>query len=288
MRLLIRLGCIENCTYEMQYHYHLQGFIYSLLKSSKYHYIHNKEGYKFFCFSNIFPVTNNIEQNDSRALIIASPDSDFIAFLNAQILQSYIQKRIRIGSMTFRIQSVSNIELKVSSSSSHHLTLITGTPITIRLKNTIPSSNGKTYRDGYYWRKEDPLDLFVLQLQDNLVKKYQQFHSQVHQENSNQGSKEDNDEALFIDMSSGSKNDFMLSLTSFFQRLICTLKKQIAIPLKIKEGNFNEVIIGTTWEFTLSRIIDMEKDIKIIKFILDCGLGERNSLGFGFINIKTR
>ncbi|MGC1931947.1 MAG: CRISPR-associated endoribonuclease Cas6 [Candidatus Nitrosopolaris sp.] len=266
----------------MQYHYHLQGFIYSLLKSSKYYYIHNKKGYKFFCFSNILPVTNNIEQNDSRAFIISSPNSDFITYLYTQILHTYVRNRIRIGSMTFRIQSVSHFEVKVSLSSSHHITLITGTPITIRLKDT--TSHGKTYRDGYYWRKEDPLDMFISQLQDNLVKKYQQFHSQVHLGNSNQGSNEDIDEALLIDMSSGSTNDFMLSLTSFFQRLICTLKKQIAIPLNIKRGNFNEVIIGTTWEFTLSRIIDMEKDIKIIRF-MD---GERNSLGFGFMNIKTR
>ena len=58
MRLLIKLKCTENSTYEMQYHYHLQGFIYSLLKGSKYHSSHDKEGYKFFCFSNIFPARN--------------------------------------------------------------------------------------------------------------------------------------------------------------------------------------------------------------------------------------
>lgn len=46
MRLLIRLRCIEDSKYEMQYHYHLQGFIYNLLKGSKYDYVHDKDGYK--------------------------------------------------------------------------------------------------------------------------------------------------------------------------------------------------------------------------------------------------
>ena len=75
MRLLIKLLCAESSRYEMQYHYHLQGFIYNLLKGSKYDYMHDKEGYKFFCFSNIFPATEYLEKNDLRTLIISSPAS---------------------------------------------------------------------------------------------------------------------------------------------------------------------------------------------------------------------
>jgi CRISPR-associated endoribonuclease Cas6 len=98
----------------------------------------------------------------------------------------------------------------------------------------------------------------------------------------------DNNASPVIDLSSGSTADFMLSLTSLFLRMMYTLKKQIAIPLIIKQGKFNDVIIGTTWEFTLPHMADSQKETEIIKFILDCGLGERNSLGFGFMNIKNR
>jgi CRISPR/Cas system endoribonuclease Cas6 (RAMP superfamily) len=48
MRLLVKLLCVESSQYEMQYHYHLQSFIYNLLRDSNYHSLHNKEGYKFF------------------------------------------------------------------------------------------------------------------------------------------------------------------------------------------------------------------------------------------------
>jgi hypothetical protein len=37
MRLIVRLRAIENVPYEMQYHYHLQGFIYNLLRGSVYY-----------------------------------------------------------------------------------------------------------------------------------------------------------------------------------------------------------------------------------------------------------
>jgi CRISPR-associated endoribonuclease Cas6 len=129
-------------------------------------------------FSNIFPITKNIEKNDLRTLKISSPDSEFITFLYDSLLQPHIRERIRVGSMVFRIESVSKIailDVQPYGASSSLITLITGTPITIRLKDVLSSSTDKTYYDGYYWRKEDPIGLFVSQLQDHLLKKYQQF-----------------------------------------------------------------------------------------------------------------
>jgi CRISPR/Cas system endoribonuclease Cas6 (RAMP superfamily) len=43
---------------------------------------------------------------------------------------------------------------------------------------------------------------------------------------------------------------------------------------------FEQVIIGTLWEFGFN---NGNKDL--IQFALDAGLGERNSLGFGFMNL---
>ncbi|MEM3192943.1 MAG: CRISPR-associated endoribonuclease Cas6 [Candidatus Parvarchaeota archaeon] len=41
-------------------------------------------------------------------------------------------------------------------------------------------------------------------------------------------------------------------------------------------------MIGTVWEFGFEA--DVNRDM--IQFALDVGLGERNSLGFGFMNLK--
>jgi CRISPR-associated endoribonuclease Cas6 len=45
-----------------------------------------------------------------------------------------------------------------------------------------------------------------------------------------------------------------------------------------------QIIIGTLWEFVFNPNLDK----KLINFILDVGLGERNSLGFGFVNLKAK
>ena len=112
----------------MQYHYHLQGFIYSLLKGSKYHSSHDKEGYKFFCFSNMFPA-RNLKRNDLCTLIISSPNSEFISYLYEKL--EIWNREIKIGSMKFKIDYVDKLEPRIPSNSL--FTLITGTPIIFKI-----------------------------------------------------------------------------------------------------------------------------------------------------------
>jgi len=45
-----------------------------------------------------------------------------------------------------------------------------------------------------------------------------------------------------------------------------------------------QVSVGSLWEFTFSYI--GKKQRKLLEFGIDCGFGERNSFGFGFMNIK--
>ncbi|MEM5870703.1 MAG: CRISPR-associated protein Cas6, partial [Candidatus Aenigmatarchaeota archaeon] len=69
MRILLRLEALKNCIYDMKYFHKLQGFIYRLLKETEYRVLHDKKGYKFFCFSNIFPI-GDMKVGDKRKLII--------------------------------------------------------------------------------------------------------------------------------------------------------------------------------------------------------------------------
>ena len=131
MRLLLRLKCSDSSYYEMQYHYHLQGFIYHLLKHSIYEHIHDKEGYKFFCFSNIFPA-KNLQKGDIRTLIISSPDGEFISHLDNVLRQAWNTTEINIGCMKFRIDYIDKLVQKVPNGLP--VTLITGTPIMVRIQ----------------------------------------------------------------------------------------------------------------------------------------------------------
>ena len=46
--------------------------------------------------------------------------------------------------------------------------------------------------------------------------------------------------------------------------------------------NSEQIVIGTVWEFGF----EGWEDKKLIKFALDAGLGERNSMGFGSMNLQ--
>jgi CRISPR-associated endoribonuclease Cas6 len=170
MRLLIKLRCIESCRYELQYHYHLQGVIYSLLKGSKY----SKEGYKFFCFSNIFPIAKNLEKNNLYTLVVSSPDHEFITYLSE--LKSLIDSSIKIGIMKFQIDFVNKFILNLPNKDS--FTLITGTHIIVRIPREIYTVYGVRPSRDYsyiYWKQGYPITLLISQLENNLKKKSIEF-----------------------------------------------------------------------------------------------------------------
>jgi CRISPR-associated endoribonuclease Cas6 len=258
MRLLLRLRCTEKCDYEMNYHYHLQGLIYNLIKDTQYAHIHDKGGFKFFCYSNIIPISSPIMNDDIRTLIISSPDVNFISVLQDELKK--LTKMINIGTMKFKVRSVQRLEVKIPTNGT--FTMITGTPIIIR----IPQEKYKKYGikpaidyEYLYWRADHPLELFISQVWENLQRKYNEYFK--------------------IDLPNRglyyNTNPFQI-----FDKFI--FRKQISTKMFVK--NTEQTVIGTTWEFLFQGL--EYKDM--IQFALDVGLGERNSMGFGFMNLKKR
>jgi CRISPR-associated endoribonuclease Cas6 len=92
------------------------------------------------------------------------------------------------------------------------------------------------------------LNLFIEAIESNLKKKYQEFT---------------NSQANIKDIT-------MLERFKF--------KREVSTYIFV--GNSKIPVIGSLWEFVFSETIP--KEIQL--FALDCGLGERNSLGFGFMN----
>ncbi|MFZ8830420.1 MAG: CRISPR-associated endoribonuclease Cas6 [Candidatus Aenigmatarchaeota archaeon] len=63
---------------------------------------------------------------------------------------------------------------------------------------------------------------------------------------------------------------------------IFKFRKEVAIPLIINVKE--QIVIGSTWSFHFTYLTKEQKEI--LEFGIDCGFGERNSLGFGFVNVK--
>jgi CRISPR-associated endoribonuclease Cas6 len=108
-----------------------------------------------------------------------------------------------------------------------------------------------------YWRTEHPIELFMLQLKNNLLKKYMDYFQL-------------NERCTYEDT-----NSFPL-----FQSF--TFKKQVSTKIVINDSE--QIVIGTLWEFGF----EGWGNNKLIQFALDVGLGERNSMGFGFMNVRTK
>jgi len=251
LRIITKLQALKDSPYEMQYHHHLQGFVYSLLRGTEFHYLHDKKGYKFFCFSNIFPI-GDIKRGNIRNLIISSPNREFI-----EIVFDRLQKMSdngtfrRIGTAEFSILDATVIEEKNLTRS---VSLISGTPIVIRIQKERYGEYNLNPPKPYpylYWRSTYPLEVFIKQLEDNLRKKYVEFfHDEVPEE-------------------------------PVFQRI--TFLKQVSN--KVIVNREAHVVIGSVWKFGFDSLDSLKSEL--IRFGMDSGLGERNSLGFGFMNLLS-
>jgi len=250
MRLLLELKANKDFNYDNNYFHKLQGFIYNLIKNTEYSKLHDKKGYKFFCFSNIFPLPKDykIKTGEVKKLIISSLDKVFIKFLAEKLKER--KELIHIGEMEFLIDELKVFSLKFRK----NLRLISATPIIVR----IPEKNYEKYgiplefrkKRYVYWRPNYAFEAFVKQLEENLIKKYNEFY----------------------------KTSFKIE--RIFE--VFKFRKGPIVSNVIIDGK-PQVFVGSLWEFLFSYLSNEQK--KILEFGIDAGFGERNSLGFGFMNV---
>jgi CRISPR-associated endoribonuclease Cas6 len=186
---------------------------------------------------------------DVRRFLVSSPDESLIKVFLEQMdkLQSS-GERVNVGEMSFGVEGVSVLKPRVERS----CVLAAGTPIVVR----IPRANYARYGieppkdyEYVYWRKQYPFDAFVRQLEDNLFKKYNMFHNT------------------------------RLEAFPVFEQFV--FQKQVCSHLMIDGREVK--MFGSLWRFTFNYLYGDKQ--KLVQFGLDTGLGELNSIGYGFINI---
>ncbi|MDQ1279439.1 MAG: CRISPR-associated endoribonuclease Cas6 [Thermoproteota archaeon] len=124
MRLLVSFQALGDWAYDLKYHHKLQGFLYRLLERTVYSGLHDRRGYKFFCFTNLFP-PKDAKTGEVRRFLVSSPNVNFI-----QVLEDKIRKidAAHIGDVAFRMVDVMKLEPRVEERCS----LVSGTPIVVR------------------------------------------------------------------------------------------------------------------------------------------------------------
>ncbi|MGD0203444.1 MAG: CRISPR-associated endoribonuclease Cas6 [Candidatus Bathyarchaeia archaeon] len=248
MRVLVELKAKANCVYDLIYHHKMQGFIYELLRSSTYGDLHDKRGYKFFCFSNIFPSVD-MHEGDMRHFLVSSPDEGLIGVVAGGLEKlQHDKERVNIGEMSFSVENTSVLAPKIGGS----CVLAAGTPIVVRIPKANYARYGIVPPQDYeyvYWRKQYHLETFVRQVEDSLFKKYNQYY--------------------------GTRVEAFPIFEQF------TFQKQVCNHLVLDGSEIK--IFGTVWRFSFNSI-DNDKR-KFLQFALDVGLGELNSIGYGFMNL---
>jgi len=273
MRLLLQLAPKENIAYEQIHSYLFQSFIYSLLKRTDFEFLHASKSFKYFCFSNFFPISD-FKENEPKNVLISSPNRDFLQVVYKQLKELKDQK-IRLGAHSFSVKNVKKLKVKL------RFPWETATPIVLNKEKIakvkystgfteevkIPLENAREIisqikrrvnaevkiADVYFsFRRGDNLASWLEILRRNSLAKYNSYFN----------------------------TDFELS-EPLFDNL--HFRKEVSIKVRIKSRG-DVIYIGSHWKsLSVLRKLDREER-KFYSFLMDCGLGRLNSLGFGFVN----
>jgi CRISPR-associated endoribonuclease Cas6 len=243
----------DQITNHISYH-KLQGFIYDqLINATTFKDIHDKSSYKFFNYSNIFPPSIS-KVDEKRYLLFASPNYQLVESVLEIIKQLAESKTIiNIGDNRYRLISARMFKLKINN---NKICIIrTSTPITIRIsENSYSKFHIPPYirKDNFlYWRDNLPTDIFVKSIENNMQKKYELFYQ--------------------------TKLENTFPLIEEFIYL-----KQVILHIPVEELTLK--IPASFWKFYCNTNKSISR--KLLHFILDSGIGERNSFGLGFMNVE--
>lgn len=233
MRVILKFKPLTHHAYNTISNYDIQGFIYNLLRGTYFHNHHLHQGFKFFTFSNIFPITP-YNPNKPKTLIIASP-SDNLAW--------HIYEQLKNRELFHLNKHPMEVVQVRKSFQKPRKNIITATPIVLFQDNT---------KNRYFSFKKDEFNFFFKRLTDNSIKKYNAYY----------------------------KEDLTLQ-----EPLITDFKFRKEVPVNISIHGETILLIGSLWKLKWNISDDMRK---LTQFLFDTGLGEKNSLGMGFINNYQR
>ncbi|RJS49024.1 MAG: CRISPR-associated endoribonuclease Cas6 [Methanobacterium sp.] len=230
MRIILKFSPGEQLSYDSINKYTIQGFIYSLFKETPFSNYHDFKGFKFFCFSNIFPVSD-FKPKEIKNLIISSPKEGFIRTL-FDVLKK--KEYFYLGKYRMEIMDVRIFQPKLTRR------FITSTPIVL-----FENSRENKY---YSIKKTNDFSFFMDRIKENALKKYNAYQN----------------------------SDYYFE-GNLFDRF--EFDREVAVRIKKADNMF--LIIGTLWKNLEKFNMD---DKRFYKFLMDTGIGEKNSLGFGMLN----
>lgn len=255
MRILARLSARADAAYDNAYHHKLRGRIWRALEGTGAEDEHDHDGPSGFVYSNPFP-PGDMTEGDERTLLVASPREDLLARV-AEDLQA--DRELNVGEMPFHVDGLSVLEPDVGEPGSNG-TIETGTGVLVRIPPWRFEEYGIEHEGdtSEYWRPEHTMEPFRNQIEANLDKKHDRFAA---------------------DYKPG-PSDVEGSLFQSYD-----LIKTFAVPVTLTQG-VEHTLILSKWRFGYTVRDDDHR--RHLNLALDVGVGERNALGLGFVNITEQ
>lgn len=256
MRLLIRLRATADARYNNAAHHKLRGRLWNGLDRGEFDELHNEERPPGICNSQIFP-WGEIETGDQRHVLVAAADRDVLKAVADGLVAD---REFNVGEMQFRIEEVVPLEPDVGEPGCTG-TIETGSGVLVRIPPWRHEEYGiadESDGESLFWRPEYSTEPFQRQLVNNLDRKHNRFH------------------ADYLPGPSETDGDLFEEYE---------LLKTYALPLTVSKGEEREVVLSK-WRFGY-RVRD-DDHRRHLNLALDTGIGERNALGLGFLNIEEK
>jgi CRISPR-associated endoribonuclease Cas6 len=254
MRLLARLHSRAETAYDHTYHHKLRGRLWKALQDTDYEQYHDENRPVGLCYSNPFP-PGDMREGEQKTLLVAAPQEELLTEIAEDLLAN---RELNIGDMPFHVDHVSSLAPDVGEPGTTG-TIETGTGLLVR----IPPWKAEEYgiksegEQAIYWRPEHSMEPLRTQLENNLDKKHRLFCA---------------------DYLPG-PSDKSYSLFDEYE-----LIKTFAIPVTVSQGTELTYVLSK-WKFGYTVRDDDHR--RHLNLALDTGLGERNALGLGFVNITN-
>jgi len=254
VRLIVRLRARADTAYDHTYHNKLRGRLWRALEDTDFEDAHDTNEPPGFAYSNPFP-PSDMDEGDERTLLVSSPHEELLTHV-ARDLQA--DRELNVGEMPFRVEHLNALAPDVGEPGSSG-TLESGTGLLVR----IPPWRREAYgiENGHgdsatFWRPEHTMEPLRNQLEANLDKKHRLFAPE------------------YLPGPSDCEGELFDSYE---------LIKTFALPVTVTEGQEMTYVLSK-WE--LGYTVRDDDHRRHLNLALDCGIGERNSLGFGFVNVQ--
>jgi len=256
VRVLARLRARTNAAYNNAYHHKLRGRLWGALEGTEFEKGHDGNDPPGFTYSNPFP-PGDMEEGDSRTLLVASPHEELLSHVARDFRD---EPELNIGEMPYRVEDLSALAPDVGEPGSSGV-IESGTGVVVRIppwRRDEYGIEGDHGDNATFWRPEHTMEPFRNQVVANLDKKHGLFAPE------HLPGPSDRDGGLFESYE---------------------LIKTFALPVTVTEGKEMTYVLS---KWKLGYRVRDDHHRRHLNLALDCGIGERNSLGFGFVNITDR